>query len=117
MSSPIQSAVDIQSHLYAAFLEGSTADVAIRVSGSWSAIYRLHRVVLIQSVCANSFFDSVANTVWLTQGFFRELFTSGWAEAHTRYGYRRGPEQMDIMFDDPNITRSGTSSHTPSSSY
>jgi hypothetical protein len=45
------SALDIQNHLYISFLEGSTADVALRVRGSWHAIYNLHRVVLIQSVC------------------------------------------------------------------
>lgn len=45
------SALDIQNHLYTSFLEGSTADVALRVRGSWHAIYNLHRVVLIQSVC------------------------------------------------------------------
>lgn len=43
------SAADIQTHLYASFLQASTYDVALRVSGSWSAIYKLHRVVLIQS--------------------------------------------------------------------
>jgi len=44
------SAVDIQNHLYISFLQGSTADVALRVHGSWEGIYKLHRVVLIQSV-------------------------------------------------------------------
>jgi len=43
--------LDIQSHLYASFLHSSTYDVALRVSGTWNAIYKLHRVVLIQSVC------------------------------------------------------------------
>lgn len=41
---------DIQTHLYNSFLHASTYDVALRVSGSWNAIYKLHRVVLIQSV-------------------------------------------------------------------
>ena len=40
----------LQDHLYASFLEGSTADVSLHVSGSWSAVYRLHRVILIQAV-------------------------------------------------------------------
>lgn len=48
---PSSSALDIQNHLYTSFLEGSTADVALRVHGSWHVIYNLHRVVLIQSVC------------------------------------------------------------------
>jgi hypothetical protein len=42
--------LDIQQHLYHSFLNASTADVHVRVRGSWRAVYRLHRVVLIQSV-------------------------------------------------------------------
>ena len=42
---------DLQSHLYASFLQRKTADVALRISGSWHAVYRLHRVILIQAVC------------------------------------------------------------------
>ena len=42
--------VNLQQHLYAAFLEGKTSDVTLRVRGSWHAIYKLHRVVLIQAV-------------------------------------------------------------------
>jgi len=41
---------NLQDHLYASFLEGSTSDVALHISGSWHAVYRLHRVVLIQAV-------------------------------------------------------------------
>ena len=41
---------DLQSHLYTSFLQRKTADVALRISGSWNAIYRLHRVILIQAV-------------------------------------------------------------------
>ncbi|KAG5634906.1 hypothetical protein H0H81_000366 [Sphagnurus paluster] len=81
------SAVDIQNHLYTSFLQGSTADVALRVHGSWDAIYNLHRVVLIQS------------------GFFRSLFTAGFAESSPRIGSSRGPEEIVIHFDDRNITR------------
>lgn len=40
----------LQSHIYTAFLERKTADVALHVRGTWRAIYRLHRVVLIQAV-------------------------------------------------------------------
>jgi hypothetical protein len=51
MNPPGPSATDIQSHLYNSFIHASTYDVAIRVSGrTWRAIYKLHRVVLIQSV-------------------------------------------------------------------
>src|ERR1700691_4685510 len=44
------SPIDIQSHLYTSLLEARTADVALKVRGSWKAVYRLHRVVLIQAV-------------------------------------------------------------------
>ncbi|RDB29400.1 hypothetical protein Hypma_015082 [Hypsizygus marmoreus] len=82
------SAVDIQHHLYNSFLEGSTADVALRVHGSWSAIYKLHRVVLIQS------------------GFFRSLFTAGFIESSPRISsHINGPDEIVIHFDDRNITR------------
>lgn len=47
---PSLSPVDIQSHLYDSLLEARTADVSLRVRGSWEAVYRLHRVVLIQAV-------------------------------------------------------------------
>jgi len=50
LPAPGPSPVDIQNHLYLSFLEASTTDVALRVSGSWHAIYKLHKVVLIQSV-------------------------------------------------------------------
>ena len=42
----------LQDHLYASLLEGSTADVALHISGSWSAVYKLHRVILIRAVCS-----------------------------------------------------------------
>lgn len=54
VASPTRGAspADLQSHLYQSFLSGKTADVALRIRGSWHAIYRLHRVVLIQAVRA-----------------------------------------------------------------
>jgi hypothetical protein len=44
------SPADLQQHLYTSLLQGHTADVALRVRGSWEAVYQLHRVVLIQAV-------------------------------------------------------------------
>ncbi|KAI0825247.1 hypothetical protein BC628DRAFT_1320366 [Trametes gibbosa] len=79
---------DLQSHLYASFLQRKTADVALRISGSWHAVYRLHRVVLIQA------------------GYFQSLFTSGFSESKAKHsGQRADPEYIDIVFDDLNITR------------
>lgn len=46
---------NLQDHLYTSFLEGSTADVALHISGSWQAVYKLHRVVLIQAVSVPHF--------------------------------------------------------------
>ncbi|PFH54700.1 hypothetical protein AMATHDRAFT_185472 [Amanita thiersii Skay4041] len=88
LGSPGPSAYDIQSHLYLAFLQGRTADVALRITGSWNAIYKLHRVVLIQS------------------GFFRSLFTGGFSESAPRlHSHQYGADQIELVFDDRNITR------------
>ncbi len=60
MNPPGPSATDIQSHLYNSFIHASTYDVAIRISGrTWRAIYKLHRVVLIQSVRSCSYPQAV----------------------------------------------------------
>ncbi|KAI0762556.1 hypothetical protein C8Q74DRAFT_161544 [Fomes fomentarius] len=56
------STTDLQSHLYASFLQRKTADVALRISGSWHAVYKLHRVVLIQAVCNAPTSDIVHNS-------------------------------------------------------
>ncbi|KIP01237.1 hypothetical protein PHLGIDRAFT_113180 [Phlebiopsis gigantea 11061_1 CR5-6] len=78
----------LQNHIYAAFLDRRTADVALHVHGSWHAIYKLHRVVLIQA------------------GFFQSLFTSGFAESKVKLtSHRLGPDVVDIVLEDPNITR------------
>lgn len=56
----------LQDHLYVSFLEGSTADVALHISGSWSAVYKLHRVILIQAVGLFPHLISVAALNWGT---------------------------------------------------
>ncbi|KAJ7102463.1 hypothetical protein B0H15DRAFT_875979 [Mycena belliarum] len=78
-----RSAETIQRHIYASFLHGRTPDVALRVHGSWHATYRLHRIILIQA------------------GFFNSLFTAGFAESSPG----PQPEEVQIVFDDMNITR------------
>lgn len=76
----------LQNHLYEAFLSGETADISLRVSGSWNATYRLHRIVLTQA------------------GFFRSLFTSGFLEGSPNASVVQG--EVRVRFDhDPNITR------------
>ncbi|KAJ6519396.1 hypothetical protein C8R45DRAFT_1117854 [Mycena sanguinolenta] len=77
-----RSADDIQRHLYASLLHARTPDVTLHVRASWHATYKLHRVILIQA------------------GFFSSLFTAGFAE-------ERKSEEIDIVFDDTNITRAG----------
>ena len=98
------SATDIQSHLYNSFITASTHDVAIRVEGSWTAVYKLHRVVLIQSVRGTLIDTSHAHTP--LQGFFRSLFTAGFLESKSSRS-RNGPDEITVVFDDFNITRPG----------
>ncbi|KAF8912903.1 hypothetical protein CPB84DRAFT_1957315 [Gymnopilus junonius] len=106
MHSPGPSASDIQSHLYSSFLQASTYDVALRVSGTWDAIYKLHRVVLIQSVShALQSRNTFAQPVHL-QGFFRSLFTGGFSESAVKLiNLRNGTDEINLIFDDLNITR------------
>ncbi|EPQ61110.1 hypothetical protein GLOTRDRAFT_53870 [Gloeophyllum trabeum ATCC 11539] len=92
MASPGPSPNDIQTHLYKSFLEGRTADVILRVKGCWHALYKLHRVVLIQS------------------GFFQSLFTGAFVESVHKFrasGHNSRADEVEIVFDDPNITRPG----------
>lgn len=88
MNTTAFSSVDLQQHIYNSLLESRTADVSLHVHGTWEAIYKLHRVVLIQS------------------GFFSSLFTAGFLESSPKPCSRlRGPEEIDLTFDDRNITR------------
>jgi hypothetical protein len=50
MNTAALSSVDLQQHIYNSLLESRTADVSLHIRGTWEAIYKLHRVVLIQSV-------------------------------------------------------------------
>lgn len=50
MNTAALSSVDLQQHIYNSLLESRTADVSLHIHGTWEAIYKLHRVVLIQSV-------------------------------------------------------------------
>ncbi|KZT67680.1 hypothetical protein DAEQUDRAFT_672979 [Daedalea quercina L-15889] len=92
VASPTRGAspADLQNHLYQSFLARKTADVALRIRGSWHAIYRLHRVVLIQA------------------GYFQSLFTAGFSESKSKlWGRHTELDVIDIVLDDPNITRAG----------
>jgi hypothetical protein len=107
------SSVDLQQHIYNSLLDSRTADVALHVRGTWEAIYKLHRVVLIQSVSRiqRSCITFPDNSL---QGFFSSLFTSGFLESSPRLlSHLRGPEEVDVVFDDRNITRAGLFSHLP----
>ncbi|XP_006454545.1 hypothetical protein AGABI2DRAFT_197803 [Agaricus bisporus var. bisporus H97] len=88
MNHHFPSPTDLQSHIYASLLQGTTPDVALRIRGTWSAVYRLHRVVLIQS------------------GFFQSLFTAGFVESSlNRRSPKYGCDIVDLVFTDRNITR------------
>lgn len=101
------SSADIQTHIFSALLQGTTPDVALRVRGSWGAVYKLHRLILTQSVSVCPFAHSAA-CADRVQGFFHSLFTSGFLES----SYRRrnlvyGCDVIDVVFPDRNITRAG----------
>ncbi|KAG9127367.1 hypothetical protein FRC07_014531 [Ceratobasidium sp. 392] len=90
VTSPPHSPRHIQNHLYQMFLEGQTADVSVVIRGSWEALYKLHRVILIQS------------------DYFRTLFTNGFLESSRSYRSAADSTSGDVIelhFDDPNITR------------
>ncbi|KAF9243724.1 hypothetical protein BU15DRAFT_86181 [Melanogaster broomeanus] len=90
MTSAGVASLDLQQHIYTSLLESRTADVALHVRGTWEAVYKLHRVILIRS------------------GFFSSLFTAGFLESSpTLSSHLLGPEEVDIAFDDHNITRAG----------
>jgi hypothetical protein len=111
--SPGHTPQQLQNHLYEAFLTGQTADVSLVVRGSWNAIYKLHRIVLTQAVCEHSGCRSFRRHAFLilSQGFFRSLFTSGFAEGSANANVNEGKVQM--RFDhDPNITRAGGKRHS-----
>ncbi|KAE9409404.1 hypothetical protein BT96DRAFT_913524 [Gymnopus androsaceus JB14] len=78
---------DIQSHLYNSFLTGETSDVCIRISGAFNAVYKLHRVVLIQA------------------GFWRDLFTGGFIESSLKRKTSFNEEVFDVVLEDRNVTR------------
>ncbi|KAG9314709.1 hypothetical protein JVU11DRAFT_5518 [Chiua virens] len=73
----------LQQHIYNSLVHARTPDVVLNVSGTWTARYKLHRIVLIQS------------------GFFSSLFTAGFLESSSSPGL----QHVDIVFDDCNITR------------
>lgn len=103
-SAPVRPpAFDLQAHLFSSLLQGHTADVSLVVRGSWEAVYKLHRVVLIQAVCRTESSTGHMAEQFRMQGFFHSLFqSSGFSE--TRRSYRDGNE-LEVIFDDPNITR------------
>ena len=54
--------------------------------------------------------DALPELNALVQGFFQSLFTSGFSESTSKYSsHRIGPDYIDIVLDDPNITRAGES--------
>lgn len=50
ISSPVPPPSEFQANIFNSFLQGETSDVTIRIRASWQAIYKCHRVVLIQAV-------------------------------------------------------------------
>lgn len=115
------SALDLPSHMYRSFLTGSCADVRITIK-QWNVAYRFHKVVLVQA----GFFDSLflggfsediseergevgGNKTYLTA---KATSSSAAVQPQGRPGgkhihkhVRDGLTQLDLTFDDPNITR------------
>ncbi|KAI0307502.1 hypothetical protein B0F90DRAFT_1620846 [Multifurca ochricompacta] len=92
ISSPVPPPAEFQAHIYNSFLQGKTSDVTLRIRASWDAVYKFHRVVLIQAE------------------FFRHLFTGGFVESEGKDSSLRSsvPSPIEVVFDDTNITRAGT---------
>ena len=115
-SSWLLSEMSLQQHIYDSLVHARTPDVVLDVAGTWRARYKLHRIVLIQSVRPPPPAHRAHAHISL-QGFFSSLFTAGFLES--------GLQHVDIVFDDRNITRPGTSSishsfhatHHPSSAF
>ena len=107
MSPPTLSPADIQQHIYNSLVHARTPDVVLNVSGTWFARYKLHRIVLIQSVRTR--FTMSTFVLTSPQGFFSSLFTAGFLESSNSTGL----QHVDIVFDDRNITRPGKYVSTP----
>jgi hypothetical protein len=108
--SPVPRPADFQAHVYNSFLQGRTSDVAIRIRGSWEAIYKFHRVVLIQAVRTLGFFAPTLSSLTPFEDYFRHLFTGGFIESEDKDstpGSRVASGPIDVEFDDTNITRAG----------
>jgi hypothetical protein len=109
--SPVPRPAEFQAHVYNSFLQGRTSDVAIRIRGSWDAIYKVHRVVLIQAVRTRSLL-LLQRSLHLHpfEDFFRHLFTGGFVESEDNdptTGSRVASGPIEVVFDDTNITRAG----------
>ncbi|OCF45359.1 hypothetical protein I317_00882 [Kwoniella heveanensis CBS 569] len=99
---PVPSLHALGSHLYQAFLNGMCADVRLVVA-KWGVCYHAHKMILTQA------------------SFFNTLFLGGFSETAPRIGRgRKGKERarteivtdeawsgedLELHFDDPNITR------------
>jgi hypothetical protein len=109
--SPIPRPAEFQAHVYSSFLQGRTSDVAIRIRGSWDAIYKFHRVVLIQAVCTLSLLLLQRSLHLLPfEDYFRHLFTGGFVESEDKNstpGPRVASGPIELEFYDTNITRAG----------
>ena len=54
----------------------------------------------------------VSDSAFTVQGFFRSLFTAGFSESFLN-SHHSAPDQIDLVFDDRNITRAGESALQP----
>src|SRR5712671_6914255 len=75
ISSPSPRPAEFQAHIYNSFLQGRTSDVAIRICASWDAIYKFHRVVLIQAVGDLVFSPSIVPFTYIASRNTSVLFS------------------------------------------
>jgi hypothetical protein len=108
--SPVPRPAEFQAHIYDSFLQGRTSDVTLRIRGSWHAIYKFHRVVLIQAVCTlRPLSPQFSLHLHPSEEFFRDLFTGGFVESEDKSspGSRVTSGPIEVEFDT-NITRAST---------
>lgn len=106
-----------EDHLYSSFLKGTCADVRIYVR-KWGVGWAVHRMVLVQASSFCSLSHYRCQRLWLIPGFFHSMFLGGFAETRASRLKGKGKgmaifsgdddwtgENVELQFDDPNITR------------
>jgi hypothetical protein len=104
-------------HLFRSFMHGICADVRLWVK-QWGVAWKVHKMVLVQAGKCGGYQQPIyaSRTTLTILGFFHSLFLGGFSEHLPTI--RRGKEgaapvvddewtgeDIELHFDDPNITR------------